>query len=150
VKVPEYPDVALNDVLRTRLKLDDTHNHSGSDMFRPAMLQSVEVVKKLSITEKIQFWREVMRMAQDRGIEVYWFTWNIFTFGAEGKHGITSSPTNLVTIDYFRKSVRETILTYPLLAGLGITRANKCRIARTSSRRRSGCGRRTAKACATP
>ncbi len=121
VKVPEYSEVALDDVKRTTLKMDDTFSLTGSDMVRPEMLKNLETVKKMSINEKIQFWRDVMQYADDRGIEVYLFTWNIFTWGAEGKHGITASQTNPVTIDYFRQSVRETVLTYPLLAGLGIT-----------------------------
>ncbi len=121
VKVPEFPEVALNDVWRTRVKLDDSFSHSGSDMLRPEMLADVEVVKRISIDEKIRFWRAVMDHAHDRGIEVYLFTWNLFTFAAEGKHGITSSQTNPTTIAYFRASVRETILTYPHLAGLGVT-----------------------------
>ena len=50
-----------------------------------------------------------------------WFTWNIFVWGAEGKYGITADQDNPTTIDYFRASVRETVLTYPLLAGMGIT-----------------------------
>ena len=62
-----------------------------------------------------------MQYAKDRGIQFYVFTWNIFTFGAEGKYGITTDQTNQKTIDYFRASVREMVLTYPLLAGIGIT-----------------------------
>jgi hypothetical protein len=108
-------------VWRTTLKLDDTFDHSGRDMVRPGMLEKHEVVKRMTIDQKINFWRKVMELAHDRGIEVYWFTWNIFTFGAEGKHGITQSQTNPITIDYFRKSVREMVLTYPRLAGMGIT-----------------------------
>ena len=42
------------------------------------------------------------------GIEVYLFTWNIFVWGTEGKYGITVDQNNPTTIDYFRKSVRET------------------------------------------
>jgi len=121
VKVPEFPEVALEDVWRTRVPLDDSFSHSGSDMVRPEMLGRVEVVKRITIDEKIRFWREVMRHAHDRGIEVYIFTWNIFTWGATGKHGITPSQTNETTIAYFRASVREMVLAYPLLAGFGIT-----------------------------
>jgi len=121
VKVPEYPDVALNDVLRTTITLPDNFSPRGEDMVRPEMLRSVETVKKITIDEKIQFWRSVMQYAQDRGIEVYLITWNIFVWGAEGKYGITSAQDNPTTIDYMRKSVREAILTYPLLAGIGIT-----------------------------
>ncbi len=121
VRVPEYPEVALEDVKRTLVPMDDSFSHSGSDMFRPGMLSRVETVKKMSIGEKIRFWRDVMEYARDRGIDVYWITWNIFTFGATGKYGITPDQDNPKTIDYFRASVRELVLTYPLLAGIGVT-----------------------------
>ena len=120
VKVPEYPDVALADVKRTTVKFED-QRHNGTHMGGPEIFAHLETVKKMTIEEKIKFWRDVMQYAHDRGIEVYLFTWNIFTFGEAGKYGITSDQTNPTTIDYFRKSVRETILTYPLLAGIGIT-----------------------------
>lgn len=121
VKVPEYPDVALNDVKRTRMAMNETYTHSGSDMVRPEMLEQLETLLQISIEEKISFWRDVMQYAADRAIEVYWFTWNIFTFGATGKYGITPEQNNPATIAYFRASVRELVLTYPLLAGIGIT-----------------------------
>ena len=121
VKVPEFPEVALNDVWRTRAKLDDTFSFAGSDMVRPDMLADHEVVKRMTIDEKIGFWRWVMQHAADRGIQVYVFTWNVFTWGAEGKHGITNDLGNEITKKYFRASVREMVKTYPLLAGMGIT-----------------------------
>ena len=121
VKVPEYPEVALNDVWRTRAKLDDSFSFAGTDMVRPAMLADHEVVRRITIDEKIEFWRWVMQHAADRGIRVYIFTWNVFTFGAEGKHGITDDLDNKTTKQYFRASVREMVKTYPLLAGMGIT-----------------------------
>ncbi len=121
VKVPEYPEVALADVMRTTVKFDSSYSLSGKDMVRPTHLAHLEVLKKMTVEEKIEFWRQVMQYAHDRGIEVYLFTWNIFVWGAEGKYGITSDQSNPTTIDYFRTSVRETLLTYPLLAGLGIT-----------------------------
>ena len=122
VKVPEYPDVALDDVLRAKAgSFDDSYTHSGSDMFRPGLLHEAEVVKRMGIAEKIAFWRDVMQMAQDRGIAVYWFTWNAFLFGAEGKHGLARAKPDENMIRYFRASVRETVKTYPLLAGMGIT-----------------------------
>jgi hypothetical protein len=121
VKVPEFPDVALEDVWRTRVPMDDTYSHGGQDMLRPELLQNVEVVRKMTIDQKIGFWRDVMQYAHDRGIAVYWFTWNLFTFGAEPKYGITADQSNPKTIEYLRASVREMVLTYPLLAGFGIT-----------------------------
>lgn len=121
VRVPEYPEIALDDVWRTRVKLDHTFSLTGSDMVRPEMLADVEVVRRMTIDEKIAFWREVMQRARDRGIEVYWFTWNTFVWGTNGKYGITAALDNPTTIAYFRASVRETVRTYPLLAGMGIT-----------------------------
>ena len=35
VKVPEFPDVALADVWRTKAPLDDTFSPTGTDMVRP-------------------------------------------------------------------------------------------------------------------
>lgn len=121
VKIPEFPEVALNDVWRTKEKFDDNYSHRGINYVRPHLLKNVEVVKKITIDEKIAFWKEVMQLANDRGIEVYIFTWNIFTNGAEGKHGITNNQENDITIKYFRAAVREMVKTYPLLAGMGIT-----------------------------
>jgi hypothetical protein len=121
VKVPEFPEVALDDVQRTRVPLDDTYSLSGSDMYRPELSNRVETVKRMTIAGKMEFWRDIMQYARDRGIEVYWFTWNLFTYGAEGKHGITAAQDNPKTIEYFRASIREMVLAYPLLAGFGIT-----------------------------
>lgn len=121
VKVPEFPQVALDDVWRTKEKFDESFSFSGDNFVRPEMLANHEVVKRITIDEKIQFWRAVMQRAKDRGIDVYWFTWNVFLYGAEGKDGITSDKGAPRTIEYFRCAVRETIKTYPLLAGFGIT-----------------------------
>jgi hypothetical protein len=121
VKVPEFPAVALDDVWRTKAKLDDKFSFSGKGFVRPEMLADHEVVKRISMDEKIAHWRWVMQQAADRGIRVYVFTWNVFTYGAEGKHGITDDLGNETTKKYFRASVREMVRTYPLLAGMGIT-----------------------------
>ncbi len=150
VKVPEFPEVALDDVWRTNAKLDDSFSFSGEGFVRPEMLADHEVVKTLTIDEKIEFWRWVMQQAADRGIRIYVFTWNVFTFGAEGKHGITDDMGNEVTKAYFRASVREMVKTYPLLAGMGITAARACRMTWIPRSRRSGSGTPTAKAFAMP
>ena len=63
----------------------------------------------------------MFQYAEDRGIEIYLFHWNVFTFGATGKHGITEDQTNDITIDYLRKSVRQALLTYPNIKGIGVT-----------------------------
>ncbi|MFN0074940.1 MAG: carbohydrate-binding family 6 protein [Prosthecobacter sp.] len=124
VKVPEYPKIALDDVWRTTadlVKPFESFSPRGTGMVKPWMLESHEVEKRITIDEKIAFWRAVMDHAHDRGIEVYWFTWNVFTNGTGDQYGITDDLDNATTRDYFRKSVRETVLTYPRLAGIGIT-----------------------------
>jgi hypothetical protein len=46
----------------------------------------------MRIEDKMRFWRDVMQYAMDRGIRL--FTGNLFTYGADGKYGITSEQTN--------------------------------------------------------
>jgi hypothetical protein len=121
VFVPEFPETGLNDVWRTRNKYDDSYSSLGVKFDRPHLYENVEIVKKITIQEKMAFWRKVMQMADDRGISVYVFHWNLFTYGADGKHGITNSQTNDTTIAYFRAATREMIKQYPLLKGIGIT-----------------------------
>ena len=121
VRVPEFPHVALDDVWRTTIKLNAHYSDQGLDFVRPEMLAHHEVVKTISIDQKMAFWQTVMRMAQERGIAVYWFTWNIFTYGAVGKDGLPADKRSPLWTAYFRASIREMIRTYPLLAGLGIT-----------------------------
>jgi hypothetical protein len=118
VKVPEYPDVALNDVyMNTKVA-----EGKASDRLPIVVTKDNHiVVKKMTIDEKIKFWQKVMQYGKDRGIAFQWYTWNIFTHGTEGKYGIDDKQTNEKAIAYFRASVRELALTYPLLQGVGIT-----------------------------
>ena len=102
VKLEDYPDVAL----------DDAYNSSGK-------------VKDIPHSEKILLWKKIIDYAWDRGIDVYFITWNIELHGAEGKHGISTDPDNQITRDYLRKSVKQLFLTYPKLAGIGVTAGEK-------------------------
>lgn len=103
VRVPGYEKVALDDV------------------------QSVTQTLKMTMDEKIAFWRNVMSYAKDRNVDIYVVTWNIFITGEdgiyskEGQYGLTHKFDNPVTTDYYRKSVKQLILTYPDLAGIGLT-----------------------------
>ena len=121
VKVPEYPDVALADVWRSKIQFDEDYSTRTTDIVTPAMLATKQVLRKLTIEQKIDFWRRVMQYARDRSIAVYIVTWNVYTYGVDGKYGITDAIDNPKTIDYFRASVRELFRTYPLLAGIGLT-----------------------------
>jgi hypothetical protein len=62
-----------------------------------------------------------MRYAKQRNVDVYVVTWNIFVDGTKGQYGLTDKFDNPKTADYYRKSVKEMILTYPDLAGIGLT-----------------------------
>jgi hypothetical protein len=121
VKVPEYPDVALNDVYRSTAKFKEYYNGNGLGFDAIEILANPEVVKKITIDEKILFWKKVMKYAKDRNIGFYIMTWNIFVNGAAGKYGITDKVDNPVTQDYMRQSVKQMLLTYPDLAGIGLT-----------------------------
>jgi hypothetical protein len=121
VQVPEYPDIALNDVWRSKAKFAEDYSTRTTDIVTPAMLANKEVVRKLGIEQKIEFWRRVMQYAHDRNIAFYVVTWNVYTYGTDGKYGITDALDNPKTVDYFRASVREMVRTYPLLAGIGLT-----------------------------
>ena len=121
VKVPDYPDVALDDVKRSTVKWQENYDLSGRGFDSPEIVSNIEILKKMTIERKIEFWREVMRYAKDRNIDSYVVTWNIFVNGTEGKYGITDDINNETTIDYFRKSIKQMFLTYPDLAGIGLT-----------------------------
>jgi hypothetical protein len=121
VKVPQYPNVALDDVKRSRGSFKEYYSLQGTDFDSPEIMENLETLKEMSIDEKIDFWREVMAYGKSRNVDFYVVTWNIFTYGVNGKYGIDNAPDNPVTRDYFRKSVERLLLTYPDLAGIGIT-----------------------------
>lgn len=98
IKLKDYPDVALEDV----------YNKNGK-------------ILNISINEKISLWKRIIDYAYDRGIEIYFITWNIHMDGARAKHNISEGYKSNVTKDYLRKSVKELFLTYPKLAGIGVT-----------------------------
>ena len=122
VKLPDYPDAALENVCVTTLKPTYKSGAWRDPQFvSPEVLKNLKVVKKMSMDEKIDYWRRVMKYAKDRGIDIYFITWNVLMNGVEGKYGITNAQNNPKTIAYLRQCVRETVLTYPLLAGIGVT-----------------------------
>ena len=121
VKVPEYPEVALDNVMRSTGPYEEYTDLRGIGYDEGPFYENKEVIIEMTIDEKIAFWKKVMAYGKSRNIDFYIITWNIFTYGIEGKYGIDDSPNNETTIDYFRKSVKSLILTYPDLAGIGIT-----------------------------
>jgi hypothetical protein len=120
VKVPEYPDVALDDVYIYNGTVDRNTDMKWrkEDVGNP---ENLTLIRKMSIDEKILHWKKVFKYAEDRGIDIYLFHWNVFVNGAEGKHGIEWKQDNDITMDYLRKSVKATLLTYPNIKGIGVT-----------------------------
>ncbi len=124
IKLDDYPEVALDDVMKSNMGVEYLHANYNTDSKKSVtdeILQSLIPIREISIDEKITFWQEVMQYGASRGIEFYFFTWNVFVWGADGKHGITNDQHNDITFDYYRKCIKELFITYPLLAGIGIT-----------------------------
>ncbi len=121
VKVPGYEDVALADVQRSTVKWNEYYSGMGHGFDAPEILANPEILKVISIEEKIDFWQKVMAYGKSRNVDFYVVTWNIFVNGTDGKNGITDKIDNPVTRDYFRKSVKQMFVTYPNLAGIGLT-----------------------------
>ncbi len=121
VRVPEYPSVALDDVRKSTTTWQENYPLQAIGLDAPEIVDNYEVLHKMTIDEKIAFWREIMAYAKARHIKFYIVTWNIFVNGTDGKYGITDNITNPVTRDYFAKSVRAMFNTYPDLAGIGLT-----------------------------
>lgn len=121
VRVPDYPDVALDDVQRSTTKWKETYSLEGKDLCQPEIIGNVETLHQMTIDRKMEFWRRVMAYGAERNVRFHIITWNQFTYGAEGRHGITCSLDNPITTDYFRKSVTAMFREYPLLAGIGLT-----------------------------
>ncbi|GHT56776.1 hypothetical protein FACS1894109_06850 [Spirochaetia bacterium] len=127
VKIPKYPETALNDVMRATYVPNATTR--GMKFFTDMQENSLVTIKKMTIEEKIQFWQEVMRYAADRCISVYLFTWNVYVYGTQySSYGISDSADNAVTRDYMRCAVEALVRTYPLLRGIGITAGENMRL----------------------
>lgn len=141
VRSTTFPEVALTDVCVTTLVPNGRENEWGEpQLVSENIVANLKVVKRLTIDEKITFWRAVMRYARERGIDVYFITWNIAPNAVArpvpayyrtyanavpneqpGKYGVTHDVHNPATIRYLRDAVKTFILTYPDLKGIGIT-----------------------------
>ena len=136
-----YPEVALDDICITTLIPKGIENEWGEpQLVSTNVIANLKVIKVMSIDEKIAFWKEVMRYASHRCIDIYFITWNICpnsvanpvepfyrTYGVpiweepSGKYGVTHQINDPDTIAYMRDAVKTFLLTYPDLKGIGIT-----------------------------
>ncbi|WP_066629035.1 3-keto-disaccharide hydrolase [Labilibacter marinus] len=140
IKLDEYPEIALNDVCVPSIKPVHKEGVWGDPMnLSKIVADNLKVVREISIDDKIKFWQDVMTYAKNRGIKIYFITWNINLnsvappsetryFGQKqklgnvgGKYQINNDQDNEKGIKYLRACVKEFILTYPDLAGIGVT-----------------------------
>tara|TARA_R110002096_G_scaffold9533_1_gene37561 strand:- start:70674 stop:72842 length:2169 start_codon:yes stop_codon:yes gene_type:complete len=121
VKVPGYEDIALDDIQRSTIKWEENYSLMAIGFDAPEILENPEIIKIISIDEKIEFWKKVMAYGKTRNIDFHMITWNIFDYGTQRKYGITDDIDNEITTDYFRKSIKQLFVTYPDLAGIGLT-----------------------------
>ena len=120
VDVPEYPNAGLNDVMKTTDRLLPTTD--ATFMSTPASLARLVTLKKITLSGKIKFWKHIMQYANDRGIDCYLFTWNLFVYGTENSgYGFTDKISDAKSKDYIRKATKALLQTYPLLKGIGLT-----------------------------
>ena len=75
----------------------------------------------MTIDEKIAFWKKVFKYAEDRGVGIHLYHWNVYVHGAEGKYGIEWTQNSWKTVEYTRASVKQFLLTYPNIKGIGVT-----------------------------
>jgi len=120
VKLPKYPGVNYDDVcvLREQVTPRTNRHFPGEELFDA---KTVKVVRKMTLDEKIAHWTKVFDHAEARGIEIHVFHWNIYVFGAAGKHGITDQQDNPKTMEYLRYCIGRFLETYPQVDGIGVT-----------------------------
>ncbi|CCX36966.1 putative uncharacterized protein [Clostridium sp. CAG:1013] len=120
VRVPEYPEACIDDVKRNLRPYRATLQ--GVGIYSKDMQNRLVTVKKITIDQKIDFWRSVMEYAKNRCVKVFLFTWNLFVDGTEGNpYGIVCDQDNPVTRDFYYCGTKALMDTYPLLAGIGVT-----------------------------
>ena len=120
VRIPEFPNACIDDVKITTRSFHAAL--SGVGNYDDDHRKNLVTVKKLTIDEKIQFWREIMEYAAERCIRIFLFTWNIFVYGTEDSgYGLTDDQNNPVTRDFVYCGTKALMDTYPLLAGIGVT-----------------------------
>lgn len=122
LKLEAFPGLALDDVYRSRAPLSEKWQAWGEPGgVAEHVVADMELVKSISVEEKIAFWQKVMAHAKSRGIDVHLITWSIYPNGIDARHGITADITNEKTQAFFREAVKELVLTYPDLKGIGVT-----------------------------
>ncbi len=120
IKLEDYPDIAMDDVYYSKAGSLSTTHLDAAVSLEDDTQGNLGLGKKISIEEKTKYWQRVFQYAADRGIEIMMVYWNVHMHGAAGKYGITNAQDNPITIEYIRACVREMLLTYPQITGIGV------------------------------
>ncbi len=128
-QLPSYPELALDDVCVTSAKpMGMVGEWSDAGGVNDTVLKNLSVVKEMTIQDKVSFWQEVFDYASDRGVDLYLFTWNIYTNGTFGKYGLTDEIDNPETKAYYREAIRVFLETYPQIKGIGVTAGERMHV----------------------
>jgi len=129
--LPSYPKLALENVCVTTAKpKGKVGEWDDAGGVNEVVLNNLKVVKKMTIAEKIAFWQEVFDYANSRGVDLYLYTWNIYTNGTYGQYGLTDEIDNQKTKAYYREAIRVFLETYPQFKGIGITAGERMLVAK--------------------
>ena len=142
IRSKAYPNVALDDICVTTLLPNGRENEWGEpQLVSSNVMNHLKTIKKVSIEDKIRFWKKVLQHAENRGIDVYFINWNICpnsvaipvspyyrtydnaitTDEPKGKYGVTHEIDNPATVQYMRDAVKTFLVTYPTVKGIGVT-----------------------------
>jgi len=122
LKLDKYPGLALDDIYVSNADLVSKVGVWGeAGGVSDVVLSKLTKVKKITIDEKIDFWKKVFSYAKQRGIEVHLVTWAIYTNSIQGAYGIDEQIENPNTQAFFREAIKEFVLTYKDIKGIGIT-----------------------------
>ncbi len=129
IKLDDYPNITLDDVcVTTAVPKGRVGEWSNPGGVNEVVLDHLEVVKKITIDEKIAFWQKVFQYANDRGIDVYFITWNIYTNGTYGQYGLSDDIDNPANIPFYRAAIKKFLETYPQLKGIGVTAGERMHV----------------------
>ncbi len=128
---PKFWEAYLDNMAQNRFNvLSLWSQHLFHYMVIPEHFPEATQFNEFEMGEWRMFWKELFRMAHERGIETYIINWNTFVSpsfarahdvgGYEGAH-FGDGDTTKITERYTRKIIRQVIDEYDDLDGLGIT-----------------------------
>ncbi|SDW32041.1 hypothetical protein SAMN05444411_101476 [Lutibacter oricola] len=106
--------------------------HPFTDMIKPEKYPEASSLSDSELAERKQFWKTVLQMAKERGIQTYIVNWNIFLpdefvaahnlsdYKMTDKHWGQGYTSELIE-DYTRECIKQVINEYPDLTGIGLT-----------------------------